>query len=317
MIGRSLLLLFSIALACFSPAQAQGPPSGMANEANEVEGVVVTARRIGVPVWRVSNGSSTVVLIGQIQGVSKDARWRADELERAVAQADTVLFPHDVHGSPADVARTLWRARSIVLLPKGKTLGDYVDSATLARLRSRRPEKATDRYFHPWVIADDLLGEVQAGELFGDDRVTEVVRRAARKHRKKREAVGVERASRMLDAYFAGPATHVPCLSAALAAAEAGPEAAQKRVADWTRSRVPEVIAAPVELAFDVCWPWGAARQSLRRDWSQALARRLAEPGVTVAVTPLLYAAEPGGLLDNFVAQGLVVEGPRWRADGG
>lgn len=313
-----------LALSCAGLAWATGAPGAVGQERppglvgpTEVEGVVVTARRIGVPVWRVSRGASTVVLIGQIQGVPAKAAWRPAELERAVAQADSVLFPHDIRGSPADIARMIWRARSIVLLPKGKTLADYVDAATLERLavvtkdQGAKPQRM---HFHPWVIADELLSGAEAGELLGDDRVSEVVERAARKARKKRDAVGVFGADRVLDAYFAGPQAHVACLEAAIATAEAGPAAGRKRIADWTRSRVPEVAGSAAERAYDVCWPFGAARDRLRADWRAAVDRKLAEPGVTVAVAPLLYLAEGGGLLDRLAARGLEVEGPRWRA---
>ena len=312
---KRLLLLLACAGLVWggaSAGQERAAPAADA-EPNEVEGVLVTARRIGVPVWRVSDGRSTLVLIGQIQGVPKDAAWRPAELERTVAQADSVLFPHELKASPADVARVIWRARSVVLLPKGKTLADYVDAATLARLRPWRSGKAIEPLLHPWMVADELITETQAGELFGDDRVTEVVARAARRHRKKRQAVGVQHASRMLDAYFGDPARHVPCLQAALAVAEAGPEAARGRVAAWTRSRVVEVVRSPAERAFDVCWPYGSGRDVLRADWRAALDRRLSTPGVTVAVAPLLYLAEEGGVLDAFAARGLQIDGPRWR----
>jgi hypothetical protein len=33
-----------------------------------------------------------------------------------------------------------------------------------------------------------------------------------------------------------------------------------------------------------------------------------------VAVVPLRYLAEPGGLLDDLEAQGYAIQGPRWRA---
>lgn len=130
-----------------------------------------------------------------------------------------------------------------------------------------------------------------------------------------RQVVGLYAASRVIDAYLAGPRKHVPCLEAALATAEAGREASARRVVDWTRSRVPEVIASPAERAYDLCWPFGAAPARLRDDWRAALDRELTVPGVTVAVLPLLYLAEDGGLLDGLAARGLDIDGPRWRAE--
>jgi uncharacterized protein YbaP (TraB family) len=316
---RMLLALSCAGLAWATAALGQERPSAP-SEPTDVEGVVVTARRIGVPVWRVTNGASTVVLIGQIQGVPAKAAWRPEELERAVAQADAVLFPHDIRGTPADVARLLWRARSIVLLPKGKTLADYLDASTLARLTALAKDEAQREKrmrLHPWVVASDLMEGAEVGEPLDGDRVSQVVERAARKNRKKQEAVGAVAAGGLLDAYFEGPQAHVGCLEAAIATGEAGPEAGRRRLADWSRSRVPAVAASAAEQAHDRCWPFGPARERLRAEWRKAIDGRLAAPGVTVAVAPLLYLAEDGGLLDGLAARGLQIEGPRWRAVAG
>lgn len=314
--AASALVIAGSTLAHGGRAGAQGP--GQAEEATEVEQVVVTARRIGVPVWRVSQGSSTLILVGEIQGVPEGAPWRPAELERAVAQADRVIFPHNVRGSPADVARMLWRVRSFVFLPKGKTLADYVDAGTLDRLRALKATTGggpTGFNLHPWMIADELMTAAGAGELLGEERVADVAAKAVRKHKKKREVVGVYPASRVIDAYLVGPGKHVVCLEAAIATAEAGREASARRVANWTRSRVPEVVASPAEQAYDLCWPFGAGPARLRADWRAALDRKLAAPGVTVAVLPLLYLAEDGGLLDGFASRGLEISGPRWRTE--
>ena len=284
----------------------------------EVEQVVVTARRIGVPVWRVSRGSSTLILVGEIQGVPEDAPWRPAELERAVAQADRVIFPHNVRGSPADIARMFWRVRSFAFLPKGRTLADYVDPSTLERLRALNATTGggpAGLNLHPFLIADELMTAAGAGELLGEERVADVVAKAVRKHRKKRQVVGLYAASRVIDAYLVGPGEHVPCLKAAITTAEAGREASARRIADWTRSRVPEVIGSPAERAYDLCWPFGIAPARLRADWRAALDRELATPGATVAVLPLLYLAEEGGVLDGLAARELDISGPRWRAE--
>jgi hypothetical protein len=74
------------------------------------------------------------------------------------------------------------------------------------------------------------------------------------------------------------------------------------------------VAASAAEQAHDLCWPFGPARERLRAEWRKAIDGRLAAPGVTVAVAPLLYLAEEGGVLDGLAARGLQIEGPRWRA---
>lgn len=294
-------------------------PALSAVEAEEAKTgeVVVTARRIGVPVWRVG---SNLILVGHIRAVPKGTKWRPEELSKAVAQADSVVFPHDETATPADVARVLWRARSIVLLPKGKTLDDYVDAETLSRVRAARRARgeAGDayRYMHPWTTADDLLESVGAEQNIGPD-LADIVRKEVRRQRKQRKAVAVLRAKGWLDAFFnEGPSAHAPCLKAALDAVEAQPGVAARRIQDYTRYRVAAVVRSPVERAFGACWLQGGGETisaKLRADWRTRLTAQADAPGVTLAVVPLRFLAEEGGLLDAFAAAGRPIEGPRWR----
>jgi len=119
------------------------------------------------------------------------------------------------------------------------------------------------------------------------------------------------------DLLTAAPQTRIPCMHAAIAAAEAGPEAVEARGLAWTRFEVAEVMASPIQRAVDQCWPWGdpTAGPQLRAAWVEAIETALGEDGVTLAVTPLGLLAEPGGVLDQLEAQGAVIEGPPWRPD--
>ena len=301
------------ALLCLCGSAAAQVP-----EANDVEEVVVTARRIGVPVWRVGDETSTLILVVHINAVPKTANWRPQELTKVVAEADSVIFPHEDTASPADVARAIWRARSIVFLPKGKTLADYIDEPTRARLEALKAQGAVSKSYmrlHPWVTSEELLDRTGAEKNSGPD-LADVVAKAVRSGRGKRETVAVVTGRQLLDAYFnAGPAAHIPCLKASLTAAEAGPAAAAERIEDYTRYRVAAVVRSPVEQAYGACWPEGGEPTSsaLRADWRTKIRARVGRPGVTLAVVPLTYLAEPNGLLDMLAAEGRTVDGPRWR----
>ncbi|HEX8472288.1 MAG TPA: TraB/GumN family protein, partial [Brevundimonas sp.] len=115
----------------------------------------------------------------------------------------------------------------------------------------------------------------------------------------------------------AAPETFVPCMEAAIAATEAGPESLVARGEAWTKFRVPAVLASPLERALGVCWPWGdpSLGPQLKAEWVKAVNAGLGETGVTMAVAPLGVLAEPGGVLDQLEAQGLEIDGPVWRED--
>ena len=145
-----------------------------------------------------------------------------------------------------------------------------------------------------------------------------MVREAARDARIPGEPVGMVRGDELVDNLInLPPETYLPCLEAAVAAAEAGPAAARERVDLWSRLRVPEVLDNPLDEALNLCWPSGDPEIApvLRSRWAEATRTALAEPGVTLAVAPLRILAEPGGVLDQLEAEGLDPSGPAWRED--
>ena len=60
-------------------------------EATVVEEVVVLARRSGAPMWEITRGDSTLILVGEIRGVPEATPWRPDALEKATLRADRVI----------------------------------------------------------------------------------------------------------------------------------------------------------------------------------------------------------------------------------
>ena len=127
---------------------------------------------------------------------------------------------------------------------------------------------------------------------------------------------GAIRGKDMLDSLaMAEPADHIPCLEAAMTAAEIGPELVEKRGADWRAFRIPEVMNNPLEIALSRCWPWADpdVGNELRTIWVEQITAASTADGVTLAVVPLRVLAEDGGVLDQLEAQGLPIGGPVWR----
>jgi hypothetical protein len=148
------------------------------------------------------------------------------------------------------------------------------------------------------------------------DSVTEVVKKAANKADVPTENAGQLRGKEVIDSLLeAEPAAHIPCLEAAITAAEIGPELVEKRGADWRAFRIPEVMNNPLEVALGRCWPWADpdVGSELRGIWVQQITAATKAKGVTLAVVPLVVLAEEGGVLDSLEAQGLPIGGPVWR----
>jgi hypothetical protein len=316
---RSLISLVALCagLAAAPMAMAQTPAQD--EQVDTVEEVVVVARRAGAPMWEISSGDSTVILVGAIGGVPRDFEWRPEALEAATARSQRILYPQEGRASVSDIIRLLWRIRTIAKLPNGKTTADYLSPEMQARLDAL---KAGDR--NPaWRgqsfvgLSFDLLE--QAGYERGRSRgAGDAVRRAARTAHVDGEPVGFVRGDELVDNLITQlPEIYLPCIEASIRAAEAGPAGAAARLEAWRSLKVPEVLATPLDQALNLCWPSGDPEIApmLRGQWADATKLALTRSGVTMGVAPLRILAEPGGVLDQLEAQGLEIHGPIWRED--
>lgn len=306
-------LLAAAALPAASSAQTPGA------EPAALDDVIVLARRSGAPMWTVTRGDSTLILVGAIRRIPRDLSWRPDDLEAAAARSDQILSPQEGRASVTDLFRVIWRARTIARMPEGRTTADYLAPDWQARLEALMAGERNDNWRRQSLlfVGFDLIQD-KAGYgrgRTGDDAM-DVIRRAARRADVPVRPVGTVRGDELIDSLINAPqSAHAPCVEAAIAAAEAGPDAARERAEDWRALRVAEVVASPVDKALNQCWPWGDPEiaPQLRQQWAAAIETAMSSPGVTMGVAPIRLLAEPGGVLDGLEARGFDVVGPEWR----
>lgn len=305
----------SLAIASAGPIRAQEPEPTM------VEEVVVLARRSGAPMWTVTRGDSTLILVGAITGIPRDLSWRPDDLEAAARRSQQILTPQEGRASFTDVLRVIWRMRTIARMPRGQTSADYLSPEWQARLEAvMAGERNQDwREKSLLILGFDLMQDKAgySGRRGGDDAV-DVIRRAARRARIETRPVGTVRGDELVESLVSAPqSAHVPCVEAAIAAAELGPDAARERAEAWRRLRVPEVVASPIDRALNLCWPWGDPdiAPQLHQQWAAAIETALISPGVTMGVAPIRLLAEPGGVLDRLEDRGFEIAGPGWKPE--
>jgi len=305
--------------AGFAPrAVAQTPETPVA----ALDDVVILARRSGAPMWTITRGDSTLILVGAITGIPRDLPWRPDDLEAAAARSDLILFPAQGRASVTDLFRVIWRARTIGLMPEGQTTADYLTPEYQARLEAvMAGERDQDWRTRSLLFVGFDLMQDKAGYMRGrsGDDATDVIRRAARRARVTVRPVGTVRGDELIDSLITAPQTaHVACVQAAIAAAEQGPDAARDRAEDWRALRVSDVVASPIDKALNQCWPWGDPEiaPQLRQQWAEAIETAIVSPGVTMGVAPIRLLADEGGVLDGLVARGFEVVGPEWKGNG-
>ena len=317
LIASVVAVLFVLAsgptIAAPVSAQTQEP------QVSELDEIVVLARRSGAPMWTVTRGDSTLILVGAITGIPRDVAWRPDDLEAAAARSNQILSPPEGRVSVSDIFRIIWRARTIGMMPEGQTTADYLTPDYQARLESiMADERNQDWRTESLLLVGFQLMQDKAGYRAGrsGDDAMDVIRRAARRARVPVRPVGTVRGDELVESLITAPqTTHVACVEAAILAAEQGPDSARIRAEDWRALRVADVVASPIDRALNQCWPWGDPEiaPQLRQQWAAAIETALVSPGVIMGVAPIRLLAEEGGVLDGLEARGFDVVGPEWK----
>ncbi len=304
--------IIALASLLASPVAAQGSAPPSPSE------IVVTAQRSGAPMWTIDTPSGTIVLVGEIRAVPKSTPWQPDRLEEATAEAQGAIIRARPKISPGDIFRLIFRGGRFTKLPDKKVAADFLDEGQRARLAALEEQYDQDYDRGSFLMtAFDLL----ARRLDFDDSTTkdatDIVRKAA-----DRADVPITRPERfrgedLLDNLAdADPASHIPCLEAAMDATEAGQDIIERRGEDWRKFDVPAVMENPLEIALGRCWPWADPElgEEIREQWVGMIEGAVATEGVTLAVVPLRVLAEPDGVLDQLEARDFLISGPEWRA---
>ena len=314
------LAVLGFMLLTSDPVSAQtAPDPAVQEEATTLDDIVVLARRSGAPMWTVTRGDSTLILVGAIGRIPRDVTWRPDDLEAAAARSDLILTPQVGRASVSDILRVIWRARTIGQMPRGTTTATYLSPGDQARLETIMASERNQDWrtksllFLSFDLMKDKAGYGQGRE--GEDAV-DVIQRAARRGRVETRPVGTVRGDEIVDSLITAPqSTHLPCAEAAIAAAEYGPTAGRDRAEDWRALRVADVVASPIDRALSVCWPWADPEigSQLHQQWAAAIETAMTGTGVTMGVAPIRLLAEEDGVLDGLEAQGFDVVGPAWK----
>ncbi|HZF42947.1 MAG TPA: TraB/GumN family protein [Sphingomonadaceae bacterium] len=317
--------MFALAGLAAAPSAAQSPPlpPQIGDAADEI---VITAQRSGIPVWRVTGPRTTVVLVGSIGSVAPGTRWDPVPLDAALVKANRVMFPESLAfgGGVGTMFSALGQWRKQATLPKGQTLQQMTTPAQWARLVALRDKGVLKPGFerkHPFHLALSLRHSVRDKRKLSPG-ADQYVRRFLGKNKTKRVPMtrGDTKAL-MAELFKSAPRAHVACLMDSVALAEAGAGGVRARVAAlktrsdaWATRRVPEAVAAFHDDHSPLCWPKdGRLFQAHEARLSPAVRSLMNKPEVTLAVVSLDSLAERGGVLDDLVAAGFDVRGPRWK----
>lgn len=315
--GSHWIAAFGASLgACLvMPATAQTAPSSPADR--QIEEIVVTARRSGAPVWRVTSPATTLILVGSLENVSRETRWDPTNLTAALRMADRVIFPQeeDFDASPVKMIGYLIKFLRMAKLPKGQSLANMMRPDQFQRLvglQKRGILKPGFERTHPLHLALHLDDVADGKKGYGPNAV-DYVMKAVKKYKLKQVPIPRRSIKQPINALFKSrPEAHVPCLMAYVSLMEAGGAQAVKGASDaWAQRRVPEAVSALPTKVFNACSL--DEYVEAKPDWRGATKRLMKDSQTVVAVLDLTAVAERGGLLDEFAAAGFDIRGPAWK----
>lgn len=304
--------LASLAALAATPLAAQDPAPSESENA-----IVVSAQRSGAPMWTVTTATGTVILVGEIRAIPKATVWEPARLEEATRAADRVILSARGKISPGDILRLIFSGSKFTKLPDKTVASEYLAPGQWARLSALGTAHEEDYTRQSFLLTSFqmLRKELRFNRDTGAD-ASDVVEKAADKADVPTARAGTLRGEDILDALAdAPPSAHIPCLTAAMDAVEAGPQIVEERATNWRRYKIPAVMANPLESALGKCWPWAdeTIGTELRTIWVDRITEASAAKGTTLAVVPLRVLAEGGGVLDQLELRGFDIAGPPWK----
>ncbi|HEX5379951.1 MAG TPA: TraB/GumN family protein [Phenylobacterium sp.] len=306
-------------LALAPAVGAQVPLTPAAADPNDpdatlVEELVVTARLPGPAWWRVSDGDTTVYVLGTPSVAPKHQQWDRLQFERRLEGASVVILPFN--GLKVRLAGAPGALFSYLRLKSGRPFEEGLDPAARARFAAARTRlgQPADHYKtrHPLAAGLMLTNDYRDKEGLTTTDPAKLIKYLAQ--RKKVRIVQ--------RAYDLGPllgavsrtsnAAGRTCLDEVLHEVEAGPGGTLAASRAWASGDVAGALEA--ERSYERCLavtPGALAFDArVKGDLAADIQAALKTPGHAIAVAPLRTLLAQGGVLDRLRAAGYTVKTP-------
>jgi uncharacterized protein YbaP (TraB family) len=274
---------------------------------------VVVAPDRGPAWWTVSNGSSTVYVLGAPLLAPKRIPWDTTTLQRRLQGASEVILPYRVK---THIGRSLPTAWKFLRLRSATPFEETLDPEMRARFVAAR-EKIGDpanRFMTRNALAAGLrlAGDYREHwQLTSADtaKVTKVYAQRAGVPMVQPEYDTAPILSAVLDAPAA--AGHA-CLEAVIDQVQAGPGVTLASAQAWARGDTPNAVAneRTYERCFNMAPGARAFEARTKADVVAEIEKALQKPGHSVAVVWLAPLLSEGGVLDQLRSKGYVVKTP-------
>ncbi len=311
---RLAILATALALA-LSAAHAQTAKPALDDpEANVVETLVVAAKLPGPAWWKISDGDTTIYMLGVMQALPQGQAWDTSVLDHRLEGAFAVILPPEGKAGIGDLPAALaLRGKLKADAPLDGQVGDLAPK--LARARATLGKKP-DAYngWSPLGAGIMMAGDYRKSVRLEPAEPERAIGRLARKHGLKPRPAATYKVMPLVKTAVRQHSREAGliCLEGVLDEVNAGPEAARAAARAWARGDVRGAIAGPRN--FQRCLLALPGMADLERQGTQdeveALAAAMRTPGHAVAVYGIRSLVAKGGVLDQMRARGFVVTAP-------
>lgn len=257
--------------------------------------------------WRVSDGDTTLILIGSVHQLPPDLDWQDARVERAIMDADELLLEL----SPAELAKVPVQFAKVARDEPVQTL----DYRIIQDLKHRLLDLADAAGLDPqdvdetesWALAlmVSQISTADAG-LSTDNGVDAVL--TDRITAADKPVSGLETASGQLAIFDALPdAVQNQMLSRTISGRDTAVASLRTTIRAWASSdtgTLARIAAADLALTPGLGEPLLTARN---RAWTGFLTTRMARPGTVLVAVGSGHLVGPGSLVDLLAAQGFTV----------
>ena len=279
-----------------------------------VEELVVVARDRGPAWWTVSNGTSTVYVLGAPTLAPKRTPWDTTTLQRRLQGANQVILPFQT--VKVHFAGSLGAAWNLLRLRAGGPFENTLEPAARARFVAAREKigQPARRYTTHNALAAGLL---LAGDYRDRSGLTNAdTAKVVKVYAQMAKAPVVQRSydlGPVLGAVIRTPPTAGrACLEAVLDQVEAGPGITVAAARAWAEGDTRGALEN--ERTYERCIAMVPGAQAFdartKADQVAAIQQALAKPGHSVAVVQLRPLLAQGGVLDQLRAKGYQVKTP-------
>ncbi|EJL33915.1 hypothetical protein PMI01_01870 [Caulobacter sp. AP07] len=309
---RSALLGFALlALATAAPARAQVIDDP---EANVVDELVVSAKLPGPAWWRISDGDTTIYMLGVLQALPEGQGWDKSVLERRLTGAFAVILPPEGKAGLRDLPAALALRGRL----KSDTPLDVAAASLAPKLARARATlgKAPDAYrqWSPLGAGVMMAGDYRKAVRLEPAEPERAIARLARKHRVKVRPAATYKAMPVLKTAVRGHSAEagLVCLEGVLDEINAGAGATRTAARAWALGDVRGAISGPRNFQRCLLGLPGMAELERRgtQDEVEALSAAMRTPGHAVAVYGVRGLVARDGVLDQMRARGFTVSTP-------